>query len=85
MVRDALRQLFDEQPLPPDKSAFITSFETGLNTRRGHTLNSTPDICPVCWIRNGDGGMSNGSISGPFWRDAALPLLRRRNREARIA
>jgi len=76
---DDLAAVADTQLLPPTEAEFIDLLDLLIRNRLGE------DLAPgrVTYVpRYAHGGMSSGQVSSDFWLKKALPLLRKRFREA---
>ena len=78
LLWDALRRLFDGMAMPDDLDTLNRALNIGFAELTGTALADAPDTMPVSWTKGTKGGMSNGIVSPPFWRDVGFPMIRDR-------
>ena len=64
--------------LPDGPEKLRDLFERSFEALTGHRLDDPRQSANIAAYRRTNGGMSNGQVSLVFWRDTALPLIRRR-------
>lgn len=73
-----MRSHFASAPLPESLAKLEEQIAEAFLTLTGQPI-TTPKVFKV--DRFAHGGMSSGGISPDFWRDSALPLLKKRYEE----
>jgi molybdenum cofactor cytidylyltransferase len=84
LLWEAMAEALRTHPFPLDEMALNLSFATVFEALTDHPLETAPEHLRVTWTRRENGGMSNGLVSGPFWRDTCWPLIRDRFAQARL-
>lgn len=77
----ALRDRFAGHPLPGDSAELAAAVEAAFRDIVGQGWTGETPVA-VAALRSDRGGMSNGLVSPPWWRETALPLLAERWRAA---
>jgi hypothetical protein len=73
-----MREHFVNTPLPATADDLAIFIETLFKTLTGHSISETEYF----FVERFDhGGMSSGFIAPEFWREKAIPLLRKRHAE----
>ncbi|MGC1496447.1 MAG: hypothetical protein WA790_11620 [Sulfitobacter sp.] len=70
-----MQERFRTTPLPVTQGGLVEIIEDAFKSITGHELKTAPDTLRVETLRRENGGMSNGIISPPFWRNTALPAI----------
>lgn len=70
-----LARVFRKVPTPRSEAILMSMLEGAFLALTGYTIEHTEDFFVE---RYAHGGMSSGGVSPEFWREKAIPLLRRR-------
>ena len=77
-----MRDHLAAHPLPPESGTLSAMIADSFAALTGVALSDASDALPVPRLDQGRGGLSAGLVSGPFWRDTAVPLLLSRHAQA---
>jgi hypothetical protein len=70
-----MRQMLCHVPLPEHPEALEPIIRSAFLTLTGHPLDAGSKVSVVRFAR---GGMSSGIVSGEFWTETLIPLIRQR-------